>query len=111
MESLRHHVVDKQKKMRGTIEKELAPADSAQLCHLPGAVFSLSVARASTFFLQGCETTDERENLVKILLSTAYDVYISPFLKLVPVLQLLLLIRHCHSDKSKIIVTKSGLSE
>ena len=37
-----------------------------------------------------------RKNLVNILLSSAGDVYISPFLKLVPVLQLLLLIRHCH---------------
>ena len=41
------------------------------------------------------------ENLVKILLSSAGDVYISPFLKLVPVLQLLLLISHCHLRQIK----------
>ena len=42
-----------------------------------------------------------RENLVKILLSPAGDGYISPFLKLVPALQLLLLIRQCHLRQIK----------
>ena len=60
-------------------------------------IFSLSVAWVSTFFLQGCETADEGTSSK----FCSHLRVISPFLKLVPVLQLLLLMRHCHLRQVK----------
>ena len=76
----------------------------------PAEIFSLSVARVSTFFLQGCETADERTSskfcshlrvMFTFLLSSNWYLFCS----------------YCYSsgtvtsDKSKIIVTEFGLFE